>query len=341
MVVEVLGYAIRRGLVLRREVAMSQRASSERRAIQESAQTEDDTKKQKPRRRRSSAGLYTSWGGDDCLFFFRWAAADMGFSGQSIEPQAETRREGRRPVPFWDHDAARVQRDDARLQRAARDMADPGLSARKRRRALEDVEQLLAEDARRTERRRGGEARPGKIGGTRVRTNPERITMDNLAAAKRYGRVSAGMARLKADRPDQYRVLHLAFLPRRYEHKLERELRQFVGVALTGGPLVDAHAAAMRNEREPVTLEAWLLRRIERNDQRLGAGQDPLIERAYQHAEARAVEAVKAYEAVTAAPPEVERAQRERAQEAERAAKAPRAPRASVVGDFDPPGWRS
>jgi hypothetical protein len=290
---------------------MGNRAAKEKAAIDESATHSEEPKRRRRSRRTGKASLYATWGGDDCVFFFRWAEAEMGFRTAGIQQQAE--HIGKRPTEFW---------DEARA-----------ISERKRRRMTPELAAL----AEKLELNTAPAARPmhGRQG--KVITQPDRTTDEQLDAVRRYRRVAAGMARLRKEQPFQYVVLGTVFLPRRSLPKVERELQQYVQLALTGRILQDAHRAATAKDAEPLLLEEWLERRIDRHDaKRAEVGADELMARAIAEAEETALAAIRAFEAVTEPPPHI--------LEAERAAKEPRTrppvDRPSVKDAFNPPGWR-
>jgi hypothetical protein len=150
-----------------------------------------------------------------------------------------------------------------------------------------------------------------------VTTQPDKTTDEMLKAAKRYRRVSAGMAKLRTKAPDTYTVLCIVFLPRRSLQKIEREFKQMTALALQGAILLDAHKAATAKAADPPSLEEWLEARIDKHDtKRKEEGRDDLVERALLDAEAVGQDAVKAFEECCDPPPEVKRAQEDAAEKA-------------------------
>lgn len=291
---------------------MGNRASKERAAIEESATHSEEPKRRRRTRRTGMASLFATWGGDDCVFYFRWAEAEMGFRTAGIQEQAAF--VGKKPKAFW---------DDLEWLRA-RASSSPFAAAL--------LARLEGEGGR-----GGAAARPTQSRQGKVVTQPDRTTDEQLEATRRYRRVSAGMARLRAEKPSQYLVLGTVFLPRRSLRKIEREFKQYVQLALTGPILRDAHRAATAKEDEPLPLEEWLERRIDRHDAKgADAGEDELIARAIAEAEETALAAIRAFEEVTEAPKHI--------RDAEREAKEPRTrppvERQSVKAAFNPPGWR-
>jgi hypothetical protein len=289
---------------------MGNRASKERAAIEQSATHSEEPKRRRRSRRAGTASLYATWGGDDCIFYFRWAEAEMGFRTAGIQQQAEYI--GKKPRAFWDLlDALRTR---AKTSRVAASM-------------LARLELHVG----------GAAARPTHGRQGKVVTQPDRTTDEQLVAVRRYRRVSAGMERLRATDGFHYLVLGMVFLPRRSLPKIERELKQFTMLALLGGPIPDAYHAATAKDPHPLGLEEWLERRIDRHDaKRAEAGEDDLIARAIAQAEKTALEAIAAFEAVTEPPAHIVEAERERKEPRTR----PPVDRASVKTAFNPPGWR-
>ena len=290
---------------------MSNRAAKERVAIEQSAVSTEEPKRPRRPRGAGMASLYSSWGGDDCVFYFRWAEAEMGFRSPGIQAQAEYI--GKRPKAFW---------DDVEWLRS--------------RAAVSPVAAALL--ARLRTMMGGAAARPTHARqGRKVITQPDKTTDEQLAAARRYRRVAAGMARLRAEQPGEYLVLGTVFLPRRSLKKVERELKQYVQLALSRAVLIDAHRAATAKESAPQPLEEWLERRIDRHDaKRAEVGHDELIARAIADAEQTALAAIRAFESVTEPPMHILEVERER----KRSRTRPAVERASVKGAFNPPGWR-
>jgi hypothetical protein len=292
---------------------MGNRASRERAAIEQSAVHTEEPKRRRRSTRSTMASLYATWGGDDCIFYFRWAEAEMGFRTAGIQAQAEF--VGKRPKAFWD--------DVAWLRSRAK--SNPAAAA-----MLKRLEATMG----------GAAARPTQSRQGKVITQPDRTTDEQLVATRRYRRVAAGMARLRAERPVHYLVLGMVFLPRRSLPKIERELKQYVHLALWEGPIVDAHRASTAKEDEPLALEDWLERRIDRHDaRRHEAGEDELIARARAQAEQTALEAIRAFEAVCEAPAHILEAEREKKEPKEPRTRPP-VERQSVKAAFNPPGWR-
>lgn len=259
---------------------MSNRKRAEKHAIEASA-VHNEEPKVRPRKRRSVTALYNSWGGQDADFFFRWAEASIGFKAQAIEKQAETI--GKRPTEFW---------DDARVDEE------------KRRRRLTPETQALLESV---ELAPAPAARPNHGRQQHVTTEPDRTRDEHLAAARRYRRVEAGMLRLRTKTRATYEVLCQTFLPKRTDPEIEREWGQLARVAMGLERIRKAHAAAEKDGG--VTLETWLIRRIERQDQ--------MLTLAREEAEELALAAVRAYEEIGDKPPELVRAEREAAEERE------------------------
>jgi hypothetical protein len=256
---------------------MGNRAAKEKAAIEQSATHSEDPKKRPQLRSRSIAALYTSWGGLDCDFYFRWAEAAIGFRAQAMEPQAETI--GRPLVPFWDH----VEALKDRVKR------DPKL-------------QKLLDYIMRTTG--GAAARPGSTRQAKVCMQPDRTTDDQLVAVRRYRRVDAGMGILRATEPRHFAVLHHTFLPKRNPPEIESAFGQLADLVIRLDRVTGAHASAMAREAEKdrVSLETWLLRRIERHD--------GIVALALEEAEGMALGAVKAFEAVAEPPKEIREAQK-------------------------------
>lgn len=232
----------------------------------------------KRRRHRVVAGLYTSWGGQDADFYFRWAEADIGFRAQAIEPQAETI--GRRLTPFWD-DAAALYEVLLRKSPAAAALIKPGPS-------------------------QAAEARPTHGRQLKVITDPDKTTDAHLAAVRRYRRVHTGMMALRAATPNEYAILGLTFLPKRTDPEIEGVFGQLSALAMQLDRVVRPYAAASARDVRSVTLETWLLRRIERRD--------AFLQLAREEAEALALGAIHQFEAVTMKPPKVRQDERERAE---------------------------
>lgn len=273
---------------------MGNRSASEKHAVDESTR-EDVEAPKKPRRRQGSiAAIYSSWGGHDCLFFFRWAAAEIGHRAQAIEPQAETIQTGKRPLPFWDHglgDLPGLKFRIARIEEKLRQGAEGSDAWLRLHGELLTLQRVVAGTGDNS-----GAARPGSMGGTRVRTNSDRFTEDNLKAAKRYGRVRAGMAALERTSPESYEVLLAAFLPRRLAPEIERQWRQLSWLAYQTARIQRAHAVSL--EKEPaLTLETFVLRKIERGD--------AVVKLAMEDAETATLDAIRAYEGVAEPPKEI------------------------------------
>lgn len=273
---------------------MANRSEDVAQAVDESIELAAEATKEEPvtktRRRRAGSVLYNSWGGDDCLFFFRWAELELGFRTHGIEPQAETI--GRQLIPMWDN--VEELRDKAKR--------DPRCAA------------ILAEIERTTG---GAAARPNQGRQQHVTTQPDKTTDAMLMAARRYRRVSAGMTKLRTEKPDTYTILCIVFLPRRSLQKIEREFKQMTALALQRPILQDAHAAATAKAMRPPGLEEWLEARIDKHDsKRKEEGRDDLVERALAEAEAVGQEAVKAFEDLCEPPPAVKQAMAEAAAKA-------------------------
>lgn len=283
-------------------------------AIDESVtHTEEAKDKPKHKRRRGNGSLYTSWGGDDCLFFFRWAEAEMGFRTHGFTPQAE--HVGKRQLPFWNE-------LDALSDRAKR---EPRIAA-----LVKQLEAIAG----------GAGARPTKGRAARVITQADKTTDEQLAAARRHRRVAAGMSRLRAEQPEQYGILGMVFLPRRSLPRVERELKQVVTLALWRSLLQDAwrSATAKLKDSDCPALEQWLEDRIARHDEkRKEAGEDDLIRRALDDAEELAIKAIEAFESVCEPPKEVRDEQAAKAAKAagEPKKRASRAPRVVNLGYED------
>lgn len=256
---------------------MGNRAAQEKAAIDRSVTHSEESKKKPQRKSRSVAALYTSWGGLDCDFYFRWAEAAIGFRAQAIEPQAETI--GRPLVPFWDNTEAlrdKVKREP-RLQRV-----------------LDEIMRTTG----------GAAARPTHGRQAKVVTQADRTTDDHLMAVRRYRRIDAGMGILRTTDARSFAILHHTFLPKRNPPEIEREFGQLADLVIRLDRVNGSHATAMAREAEKdrVSLETWLLRRIEKHD--------AVIALALEDAEGMAIAAVRAFEAVTAPPREVMEAQR-------------------------------
>lgn len=260
---------------------MGNRKEAEKHAI-EASSVHSEEPKTKQRRRRSIAALTTSWGGKDCDFYFRWAESGVGFKAQAMEPPAETI--GRKLIPLWDS------------VEAMRGLAagNPKITA------------TLAEIDRTTG---GAAARPNKGRQLMVRTQPDKTTDAHLDAARRYRRVHAGMVALRTATPIHFAVLHHVFLPDRTAPEIELEFGQFAALVIRLDRIRASFEIAMKREKEPVTLETWFLRQIERKN--------GVVNLAREDAEGMAVAAVRAYESAAAKPPELVRAEREAAEAAE------------------------
>lgn len=288
---------------------MSNRAAREKAAVEQSATHNEEPKKRPQRRSRSIAALYTSWGGLDCDFYFRWAEAAIGFRAQAMEPQAETI--GKPLLPFWDH----VEHLKDRAKR------DPKL--------LKLLDYIMRTTG-------GAAARPTSTRQAKVCTQPDKTTDEQLVAVRRYRRVDAGMGILRTTEPRHFAVLHHTFLPKRNPPEIEAAFGQLADLVIRLDRITNTHAMAMAKEAEKdrVTLETWLLRRIEKRD--------GVVALALEEAEGMALAAVRAFEAVTEAPREIREVAKIKAEEAaarEAAKGPPRAPKASVVDDFAPEGW--
>jgi len=288
---------------------MGNRAAREKAAIEQSAVHSEEGKKRPMRHQaRRFPGLYASWGGLDAVFYFRWCELEMGFRTHGIEPQAETI--GQPLVALWDN-------FEALKDRAKR---DPKL--------LKLVDYIMRTTG-------GAAARPGSSRQTKGCMQPDKTTDDQLRAVRRYRRVHAGMLRLKAEHPTHYAVLNVVCVPRRYAPEIETKWGyELADLCMRLDRTTGAHATAMAKEAEHkrVTLETWILRRIEKNDK--------FIELAREEAEKMASEAIQAFEAVTELPKAMREAD-ETAEEADAAAqpkKRTRAPKVVSLGYDDEPG---
>lgn len=259
--------------------AKGNRAALEKLAI-ESSRTHNEESKAKPqKRRRNISALSTSWGGRDCDFYFRWAEAEIGFKAQAMEAPAQTKTIGRPIVPFWDNIEA--LRDQAKRNPKLQGLLD----------------HIMATTG-------GTAARPSSGRTERVITQPDKTTDRQLDAIRRYRRVDAGMGILRRTEPLHFAILHHAFLPKRTDPELEREFGQLVDIVTRLERVTNSHAMAMAREPEKsrVTLDTWLLRRIEKKDAVVGL--------ALGDAEEMAIAAVRAFEAVTEPPFDVKEDQK-------------------------------
>ncbi len=309
---------------------MGNRGAAERQAIEQS-HVDGEKKKDRPKRgRRSLAELYSSWGADDALLFFRFSGAAVGFRAQAMAPPAIAL--GRKPTPFWDE-------GEYRRMRERRTIPVGG----------------LADIAKLTDRLYPNlDAMPTHSRQARTFTRADRMTDAQLDSVRSLRRIAAGMLRVRSHPQGlDYRILELAFVPGRTELKLELEFPQLFGIVLSDvSPLRDAWA---KDEKKDVATKdaggpafaAWVIKRIERREALRGLSitdgtkeTDAPLQEAWNWALDRALSSLAVYEANADEPPEVvqerERKEREASEKAEARTRKPREP---IVDAFAPDGW--
>lgn len=209
---------------------MANRSAAERAAVSESTREEQPKKRTGKLRPSFMRGR---WGADDAIAWFRWSSADIGFRAARLENPAETVVVGRKPLALWDRKEEDRQwlLSEQRKWETVLAQTKPG-SARSGEVAwrlrnitwgLERIDDIPREVP--IARIHGGRlnARPNKIGGTRVMTqdHAERINEGHMIAVRELRRIEVGMNALRMSGAVHYGTLVEAFLPRRLGPEIE------------------------------------------------------------------------------------------------------------------------
>lgn len=346
---------------------MSNRAQALQQAIEESESIAKVTapKEDRPKKKRADIRvLHASWGGKDADFYFRKAAAAIGFKAQTIEHQAEV--VGKKVREFYDERRFATRKECAECNalhslraNVCRQCGHP-FSLVPKGITIPEVRALLEK----FELARGFAARPSHGQQVRVIKDPERVTDAHLDAISWHRRVSAGMAALEKSNLAAYHDLEAAFYPSFVgigPRTMMEPFAPLLGLILRDGPLVECYERAMSKAKEGdrFPLADWLERRIDQKRQKAGIEPEDVmldghkvtlsvvIDRAVARAEAIAIAAIEAYEAVAAKPPDVIKAEADAAEKVEKKARGepirrgPRRPKVSLASEIVPEGWGS